>query len=302
MRLSRVGNRCVGQAAYRDLRQLQLRPSVLLCAKIAAFTQFEVRNYSVGACPNVSLLFSLTQAADQRIDYIIVEPAVTDAEWLRLGLYDRATLDRNFREFVKQARALWQARIILLVLPTKQELKDPTFSPRAYYRNIAEELDLSFIDFYSVYEQFFAADRNVEWMFFEDDLHLSPSLFSMLADILWSLILGHEASRRGRPRPASGGKRPPAPSSIRSRGAHTAGREIVRSTSLISQTFLRMEANDTVVFEAERESLLTSLVVNRSSRPRQSPRSPRIVVPCCTRTCGCARTRAASSRCTSFRC
>ncbi len=230
--------------------------------KLAAFTQFEVRNYSVGACPNASLLFSLTQAADHRVDYIIVEPAVTDAEWLRLGLYDRPTLDRNFREFIRQARSLWQAQIILLILPTKQELKDPAFSPRAYYRSIADELDLSFIDFYSVYEQFFAADRNVEWMFFEDELHLSPSLFNMLADILWSLILGHEASRRGQPRPAGEGKTSCLLAHPQSRRGDK-DRAIVRSTSLITQSFLRLEANDTITFKAERDSLLTSLVVNR---------------------------------------
>ncbi len=233
--------------------------------KLAEQGQFEVANYSIGASPNVSLLYSLTQAADQHFDYVIVEPAVTDAEWLRLGHYDRKMLDTNFREFVKQVRARWQARIILIIIPTRLEILDDEFSPRDYYRALMESMGERYIDLYSVYEQFFAEDSSAQSMFFQDRLHLSPSMFSVLASALQGMMADDVAASRSghattplrqagsasctfaRPQTMPGAER----------------REVERGNSFVTQRFLLLKDGETVGFQAERDCRLVALVVNR---------------------------------------
>lgn len=217
----------------------------------------DVHNFSLGAAPNVYLMFALATVDLERFDYIIFETAVTDAEWCRLGLYDKEHVLRNLEWAVDILHAKSLAQILFIILPTINELEDDTYSTESLYTEFCTRNDIPYFNFYALYRDF--KSSVTRQFFFEDWLHLSPAMHRILARMVGRYIGATERLTLSKNLEVASQTQ-----------VYTANpldiqryERILRRTSLQSSEMVILKEEEWVEYKFDRSVMLSSFAVNR---------------------------------------
>jgi tetratricopeptide (TPR) repeat protein/lysophospholipase L1-like esterase len=113
--------------------------------RLASLSDVTVTNRSIGATPNVVLLDFLAREKEWNYDFVIIETAVVDS--LQQDLYPYECSWETLELAVRAIRAVSNAQIILLIIPTRHGLLVPKMHwQRSLYNKAAVQFGLPILD------------------------------------------------------------------------------------------------------------------------------------------------------------
>ncbi len=261
---------------------------------------FSVTNRSIGSSPNVVLLDFLGRETDLNYDFIIIETAVVDFIQGH-NMYPRDRARETLELFINHVRTTSRARVIILTIPTRYALLAPDASwQERLYNETAARFGIPILDGFRLIrqliggaklkavsahlaraEQLVAAfdlprkiapslawrdlrDRQVQTnslglSAFVDHAHVSGPIHSLLGSILVDYIISAKPYEGDSPGHVTPQVRSPV-ITVDPNG----GRQLVRTSTLMSRGLISLEQGETACYECPPGYRAFGLLVNKS--------------------------------------